>query len=218
MSLVLQPLYDALPARDRRRVTEKTEKIRGLVRRSATDLREIGRQLIQVKELLGHGLFGEWLVREFGWDERTAQRFMTVAVRFEGIKSDKLSLFAPSALTLLAAPSTPDGAVEEALADADAGQPVGCSRAQELIEQHTAATEALSGLSADQQEEIREGASRSRSGSRDSGPRSGRLQKLDAMERHAAAWRKLASGEPDIPDRALDLIDQALDVCRQAIT
>lgn len=43
---------------------------------------EIGRHLIEAKDRVGHGHFLPWLDREFGWDERTAQRIMAVFERF----------------------------------------------------------------------------------------------------------------------------------------
>lgn len=117
-------------------VEGRTSEIRVLVRRSATDITEIGGKLIQVKERIGHGLFGVWLEQEFGWTDRTAQRFMNVAERFG--KSDNLSdlTIAPSALYLLAAPSTPEAAVEEALSQAEGGAAVTYTRTREIVERH----------------------------------------------------------------------------------
>jgi hypothetical protein len=73
------------------------------------DIIEIGRRLIDAKGRTKRGGWAPWLDKEFGWTERTAQRFINV-----GSKSDKLSdLNVPvSGLYLLAAPSTPAEAVE----------------------------------------------------------------------------------------------------------
>jgi hypothetical protein len=57
--------------------------------------------------LAGHGNWLPWLEREFGWTDKTAERFIQVA----NVKFDKLSNLdiGVSSLYLLAAPSTPEG-------------------------------------------------------------------------------------------------------------
>ena len=69
---------------------------------------EIGADLKTVKARLPHGLFGPWLTAEFGWTERTAQRFMRLADTF-GSESDIVSGLPLTLLHQLAAPSTPAG-------------------------------------------------------------------------------------------------------------
>lgn len=100
--------------------TREAEEIRGLLKRAARDIVTIGQKLIAVKARLPHGAWGEWLRAEFDWDERTARRFMSVG---ECFKSDKLSDLdiAPSALYLLAAPSTPEDVRQSMLEQAQAG-------------------------------------------------------------------------------------------------
>jgi len=85
-------------------IAEHAAVIRALGRRVVGDIVEIGRRLIDAKEIAGHGNWLPWLDREFGWTDKTAERFINVAG-----KSDKLSnLEVPvSGLYLLAAPSTP---------------------------------------------------------------------------------------------------------------
>jgi hypothetical protein len=126
--------YEALDADTRATVQRRTDKIRGLMRRAAQDIVDIGLELIGVKEDLPHGAFGPWLRAEFEWDIRQAQRFMAVAERFG--ECDNLSLMAPSALYLLAAPSTPEAARAEALALAESGEPITYGRAQEIVQNH----------------------------------------------------------------------------------
>jgi hypothetical protein len=89
-------------------LAEHAAVIRALSKRVVGDVVEIGRRLAKCKEIAGHGGWLPWLKREFGWDERTAQRFLNVAEL--SAKSDKLSdLNLPvSGLYLLAAPSTPE--------------------------------------------------------------------------------------------------------------
>ncbi len=69
-------------------------------------------------------LEGEWLPyldREFGWADRTARNFINVAENFKLENFSDLSI-GPSALYLLASPSTPESAREEAVAQAEAGK------------------------------------------------------------------------------------------------
>ncbi len=66
---------------------------------------------------LGHGPFDSWVRAEFDWTPRTAYRFIQVVEHFQSC--DKLSQLAPSALYLLAAPSTPEAVRLEAIERAD---------------------------------------------------------------------------------------------------
>lgn len=84
------------------------------MKRTASDIIEIGQKLIEVKERLAHGQFGGWLESEFGWDQRTAQNFMRVGGQFKNENFSHLD-FAPSALYALAAPSTPEPTRQEAI-------------------------------------------------------------------------------------------------------
>ena len=126
--------YSVLDSEARSVVLERTTEIKSLMRRTVQDIFEIGQKLLEVKVQLGHGHFGNWLGAEFDWDERSARRFMSVAVAF---KSDNLSdlSIAPSALYLLAAPSTPPTARTEALARARAGDFITYAKAKTLVSQ-----------------------------------------------------------------------------------
>ncbi|MGH7222012.1 MAG: DUF3102 domain-containing protein, partial [Gemmataceae bacterium] len=64
------------------KVRSSAEKIRRTVQKTIEDIIEVGTELLTVKEVVGHGHFGEWLRAEFGWTIRTAQNFMSVAERF----------------------------------------------------------------------------------------------------------------------------------------
>lgn len=110
-------------ADDKQFSAREAEEIKQLLRRAARDIATIGQKLSAVKARLKHGKWGEWLRREFDWDERTAQRFMAVGERF---KNDNLSDLdtAPSALYLLAAPSTPEAVGSDILARARAGEKI----------------------------------------------------------------------------------------------
>jgi hypothetical protein len=98
--------------------------IRQLGKQTVENVIEIGRHLVECKGIVGHSHFGCWIDKEFGWAERTAQRYMSV-YELAG-KNDKLSeIDLPvSALYLLAAPSTPDAARDEILERAEAGEKI----------------------------------------------------------------------------------------------
>ncbi len=58
--------YGQLDVETRITVKQRTEEIKTLVRRSAQDIIDIGNKLIDVKAMLEHGEFGNWLDKEFG--------------------------------------------------------------------------------------------------------------------------------------------------------
>jgi hypothetical protein len=64
--------YARLDAETRIVVQQRTSEIRGLMRRAAQDIIDIGLKLIEVKGRLPHGAFGAWLGAEFDWGEVTA--------------------------------------------------------------------------------------------------------------------------------------------------
>ena len=55
------------------------DQIRVLGRKMTADVLRIGEELLRAKHLAKHGGFAKWLEREFGWEERTAQRYMGIA-------------------------------------------------------------------------------------------------------------------------------------------
>lgn len=126
--------YAALDTETRIVVQQRTTEIKALMKRAASDIIDIGQKLIEVKAQLGHGRFYGWLGAEFDWTPMTASRFMNVAERFKSNKLLDLN-FAPSALYLLAAPSTPDSVRIEAIDRAAQGETITYSTARDLIEE-----------------------------------------------------------------------------------
>ena len=110
MTVSQTPLFDyaALDTETSTFVQQRTDEIKALMRRTAEDIIVIGRKLAEVKAHLGHGRFLDWLAAEFGWHRFTANRFMQVAEVFSDLEMSQIVTFAPSALYLLAAPSTPE--------------------------------------------------------------------------------------------------------------
>lgn len=124
--------YQQLDTETRVVVQQRTTEIKALMKRTAQDIIEIGEKLIEVKARLPHGAFGGWLESEFEWTSETARRFMNVADKFKNNKLLNLDV-APSALYLLAAPSTPDDARAEAISRAEAGERITHSTAKALV-------------------------------------------------------------------------------------
>jgi hypothetical protein len=126
--------YASLQPETRAAVQRYTVEIKALMKRAAQDIIEIGQRLIEVKARLEHGHFGIWLAAEFDWSDQTALNFMNVARRFASIPNGLE--FAPRALYLLAAPSTPEAARQEAIERAEAGEEISYSAAREIVAEY----------------------------------------------------------------------------------
>ena len=106
-------------------VRQKADELKTLLRAAAQNIFDIGARLADVREQLQHnkeGGFEAWLDAEFGMSRRTAYNFIGVHERFANRANFAQLDIAASALYLLAAPSTPDAAREEALRRAEAGE------------------------------------------------------------------------------------------------
>lgn len=128
--------YCHLDTETRILVKQRSSEIKTLMKRTAQSIIEIGEKLIEVKNHLPHGAFGEWLEIEFEWGTSQAARFMQVAERFGGDQIYQIDKFAPSALYLLAAPGTPDEARSEALSRAEAGERITHQAAKQIVSDH----------------------------------------------------------------------------------
>lgn len=133
-------------------VREQTEEIRGLMRRTAQGIVDIGQKLLDIKEKLGHGNFLNWLKKEFDWSEQTALRFMQVAKQFKSNNLLDLEI-APSALYILSAPSTPDSVREEALFRAEAGEKITYKVVKDIKQKHQPTSKVKKDEKIDQDEE-----------------------------------------------------------------
>lgn len=141
MTIVQATMFDyaELDTETRIVVQQRTSEIKALMKRAASDIIEIGQKLIEVKarlgDTLGYGYFGKWLDAEFDWSADTAERFMSVARRFGNFPQIAES-FAPSALYLLAARSTPEAARAEAIARAEEGEDITHATARSIVHDH----------------------------------------------------------------------------------
>jgi hypothetical protein len=115
--------YATLTSETRVTVKQKTTEIRDRVGQAAQGISEVGERLIEVKEMLKHGQFLNWLECEFAWSESTAQRMMSVNLFFKSRTLTDLDLGA-STLYMLASASTPEEIKDEFIAKAQAGEAV----------------------------------------------------------------------------------------------
>lgn len=86
-------------------------------------IRETGRDLLSVKEKLGHGHFLSWIEAEFAMTRQTANNYMNVADRF-GEECKTILHLPPAAAYALASPSTPEPIVRQVFAKYEAGEKV----------------------------------------------------------------------------------------------
>jgi hypothetical protein len=124
--------YDLLETKVADRVRNAADRIRERMKKTVEDIIEVGNNLLAVKEALPHGQFLLWLKAEFGWSERMAQNFMSVAERFKSAKIADLPI-QPSAAYLLAAPSVLDRARQVAIEKAEAGEEITFATAKEIV-------------------------------------------------------------------------------------
>lgn len=116
-------IYAGLDTRAQVVARKAVEHIGSLQQRLITDIVEIGRTLLRVKETVGHGHFLPWLREEFDWTERTAQNFMSTAERF-GPNPKCVSHLPLATVYRLAAPGTPDDLREKIIARLEEGEAV----------------------------------------------------------------------------------------------
>jgi hypothetical protein len=122
-----------------RTLARHATEIRRLGKQVVSDVIEIGRLLVESKELVGRGDWLPWLSREFQWSDTTAERFMRVHKL--SLKNGNLpNLDIPlSGLYLLAAPSTPETAKQEAISRAEAGEPMTVNTVKKIVKRANAA-------------------------------------------------------------------------------
>ncbi|MBV8887015.1 MAG: DUF3102 domain-containing protein [Chroococcidiopsidaceae cyanobacterium CP_BM_RX_35] len=130
--------YNSLDAETSAFIQQQTDEIRGLVKRTAQGILEIGQKLIDIKGKLGHGQFGNWLAAEFTWSWVTANRFMNVAKYMGQIHHNEE--FDSRALYLLSAPSTPENARAEAIARAQTGEFITYAKAKAIKQKYALPT------------------------------------------------------------------------------
>lgn len=129
--------YTRLPADEAEYTQNTTAKLKELARKTAATVIEIGQHLLDVKEVLGHGMFLEWLAAEFEWSARTAQHYMRIAQRFgDKYEHDSHLNLSVSVLKLLASPSVDDETAETALVIARENGGLTLTDAQSLLQRY----------------------------------------------------------------------------------
>jgi hypothetical protein len=126
--------YRSLKPAEAEKLQKTAKGIKEKLTKSLQDLIGMGQGLLAAKTIVPHGQFCIWLKAEFGWAERTARNLMEVA----GVFGSKSAIIAdlnilPTALYLLAAPSTPFEARQNAMDRAQGGEKITPAIAAEII-------------------------------------------------------------------------------------
>lgn len=128
--------YDQIDEEHRQVVIDAAVDIKRNVRRAHESLIAIGKRLLEVKEFLPHGQFGNWIETEFSLSEIMAQRMMNAATVY-GANPSRVTGFSDSAIYLLVAPSMPEEVRAEIEAEAKAtGKPATRKRIEERKREH----------------------------------------------------------------------------------
>ncbi|HEU4327838.1 MAG TPA: hypothetical protein VFS21_32170 [Roseiflexaceae bacterium] len=129
-------------------IRRRADTIREHTRQIAQRTMDIGRELAQVRADLRadaeeHGgddelTFTQWLESEFDWSRRKAYYLISVYERFHARANfaQVANQLGATALYMLAAPSTPDSAIDEALQRAEAGEEISRQVVKEIIAEH----------------------------------------------------------------------------------
>ena len=106
--------YDQLDDGIQKEVWSKVGYIHGLSAEAGRQIVEVGKTLLEVKEMLPHGQFMSCVKAEFGWSDRWARSLMQVADRFANrmLTSDLPS--SAQVLALLASNNADDATVQQA--------------------------------------------------------------------------------------------------------
>jgi len=104
--------YNHLDDCTQQKVWGKVGYIHGLSAEAGRQIIEVGKTLIEMKEMLPHGQFMDCVKAEFGWSDRWARSLMQVADRFLNRKSTSDLPSSAQVLALLAASDADDATVQ----------------------------------------------------------------------------------------------------------
>ncbi len=126
--------YSSIPAEKARLIQDHTTAIASALRHCSASVLNIGQRLIDVHAIMPRGLFRQWIRAEFEWCHPTACRYMSCAKRFGDFEHAQYLQI--SAMVLLSQRSTPQAAVDEALAIARSESTVSKTLAEQIIARH----------------------------------------------------------------------------------
>lgn len=124
--------WSVLHYEDQDWLRDTTGQLRSRVRNAAIDIIWIGAKLREVRSRIGSNKWCAWIQSEFAWSQSTAYRLISVADAFEKHVS-QIGNFEPSALYVLAQPTTPAGAREYAIERAMDGEEITHAKAREYV-------------------------------------------------------------------------------------
>lgn len=130
--------YDTLDSETRITLKQRADRINERTRRMAQDAWENGREFYEAQQELaqhGYGCFVAWAESETGYKKSSVYRMIDVYQRIDFPNLGKTEI-AASALYLLAAPSTPEPARQEAIARAQNGETITHSTAKEIVSEY----------------------------------------------------------------------------------
>jgi len=117
-----------------------TNQARSVLKRTAQDIIDLSQICHEYHEEFGYQEYIRWVKEDLGISKRLGLSWLNVYEKFGSANFAPIDI-QPSVLYLLAAPSTPESAREEAIEKAEAGESLSHKQAQELIEAHKALAE-----------------------------------------------------------------------------
>ncbi|MBF0229190.1 MAG: DUF3102 domain-containing protein [Desulfamplus sp.] len=128
--------YNLIPATDRDLVKTKTIETKILIKQTSQGIIEIGKNLIELKPIIGHGNWIQWLRAELKWSDGTARKFMQAGAKF-GNRSNSNDLdCSKETLFFLAQDDIPESAIEEIIERKEAGETTTTAKAKEVVADH----------------------------------------------------------------------------------
>lgn len=106
--------YNHLDDCIQKKVWGKVGYIHGLSAEAGRQIIEVGKTLIEMKEMLPHGQFMSCVKAEFGWSRHWASQLMQVAARFSNVVSTEHLPSSAQVLALLASANADDATVHQA--------------------------------------------------------------------------------------------------------
>ncbi len=130
--------YSVLPADVASFAREVASRVRSRHQATVAGLIETGKDLILMKERLGHGNFLRWIEDEFQMSDQSARNYMNAADAF-GSKSKTVLDLPPTVVYALAAPSTPEPVRQSVFAKYEAGERIEASAVKIMVREARAA-------------------------------------------------------------------------------